>query len=230
MTARALPLLFLLGCAGLPAPTPEALEALRFRIPPPGGPFLRIRAEVDVESDSFAGAFHAVLVAKTGQNPVVRLQLLPDVGGKVLDLLASRERITGWFPQTGERVDVALPGEARSHPIVFIGLTLLELFAPVEGRIRGVELRGNDWVFSLDSRSGVVDVTGTTEELARRSERPFLRTLTFRWSPFVSWTWRNEPDEVVAPGFRLRMKSGAGEQLDRVDESLLRLELPVDSR
>jgi hypothetical protein len=46
----------------------------------------------------------------------VRLQLFGDLGPKMLDLLARPDRIAGYFPQTREGVDCALParGDAAS--------------------------------------------------------------------------------------------------------------------
>lgn len=222
---RALPLLLLAGCAGLPAPTPEALRRLKTSFPPPSSPYVRVHAEVRIDSDRFAGNFHAVLVARTGGDPQVRLQLLPDVGPKVLDVLATRQRIRGWFPQTGEMLDVALPSEARAHPIVFFGLTLLERFADIEGRV----LATNGADFTLKPLSPVVEVSGSALPFGLgRETHP--RSLTFRWSSAVSWHWSNAPESVRADGFELEAVGWKEQRLDRIDESVFRLELPVDSR
>jgi hypothetical protein len=190
----------------------------------------RMTADVDVESESLAGAFKAVLICRRGPSPAVRLQLLPDVGGKALDLVVEPSRIRGHFPQSGESIDLALPEEAKVHPLVFLGVTLLERFGDARGRVIGVEPRGEAWHFALRSFTGTVVLTGDVDADQRMTYLGLRRELRFRWSAFVSWTWKDPEEEVSAPGFRLRVRSRKVDILESIDASLWRLELPVDSR
>lgn len=89
----------------------------------------RLKVRVDLESPWLSGQFDGVILVRPG--PAVRAQLFPDLGSKVVDLLATPDRIVGYFPMTQEGVDCSLPAEAKPHPILFMGLHLLERAAPV---------------------------------------------------------------------------------------------------
>jgi hypothetical protein len=83
--------LVLAGCAGWSEPTARDRERLALGDDVRSLPdYVRGRAVVEVESPWLSGTFTAVLAARTGSDPRVRLQLLPDLGGKALDLRASR--------------------------------------------------------------------------------------------------------------------------------------------
>lgn len=200
---RAWALLALAGC-GLPAPTARDLELVR-QMPPPPGPYVRAKAVADIDGERMSGTFDVLLLARTGPRPLVRLQLLPDLGGKALDLAASPDHLRGRFPHSGEEVDWALPDDAKAHPLLFIAITLLERFAPItEDRLIGAA----DGVWEL---APVVEGTSVlhTPEGWR-----------FGWG-LARWTRRAE--EVVAPGFRLRLRDLKIEPLGSLDESLLKL-------
>jgi hypothetical protein len=201
---RAWLLLALAGC-GLPAPTARDFERVR-RLPPPPGPYARVKAVADLESEHLSGTFEVLVLARSGPKPVVRLQLLPDLGGKALDLVVSPDRLQGRFPATGESVDWALPDEARAHPLLFIGLTLLERFAPItEDRVNGAD-RGE---FELEPL-----VEGSSVRYSNGEHR-------FGWGAWVRWTARAE--EVRAKGFLLKLRDVKIEALASIDEGLLRL-------
>ena len=148
-----------------------------------------------------------LILARSGPRPLVRLQLLPDLGGKALDLLVSPERLTGWFPATGEGVDWALPDDACAHPLLFIGITLLERFTPVtEDRVLGA--------------------SGGQFELAPVVEGSRVRFTAAEWrigwGPWVRWIVRK--DEVLAPEFHLKLRDLRIAPLGSLDENLLRIE------
>lgn len=201
---RAWALLALAGC-GLPAPTASDLAFVR-QVPPPPGPYARVTAVADIDGERLAGTFDVLLLARTGPRPLVRLQLLPDLGGKALDLVASPERLSGRFPHTGEELDWALPDDARAHPMLFIAITLLERFAPVtEDRLLGAE-RGRYELAPVVEGSRVLWSEAETR---------------LGWGAWIRWTRR--AGEVVAPGFRLRLRDVKVEALGTLDEGLLRL-------
>lgn len=197
----------LAGC-GLPAPGPGDVEFIR-RLPPPPGPYVRARATADLESEHLSGTFEVLLLARTGPRPLVRLQLLPDLGGKALDLLVSPERLIGRIPATGEDVDWSLPDDARAHPLLFIAITLLERFAPVtEDRLVGAG--GGEYELTPVVEGSRVRFTRTEQRLG--------------WGAWVSWVRRGE--QVIAPGFHLKLRDLKMEALGSLDENLLRLGSP----
>ena len=202
------------GC-GFASPGPGLLEELeRGRVRE--DPLVRVRASVDVDAPWLAGTFEAVVVARTGPEPVVRLQLFPDLGGKALDLLVRPDRITGYFPHSGEGIDWALPSEARAHPLLFMGITLLERFAPVTSdRVMGV--REGPRALLLKP---VVPGVRVVDVLGRRR---------FRWSAGVEWEEEGLPFRsltIRAPGARIRMEVRERQSPERVDESVFTLTLP----
>jgi hypothetical protein len=189
------------GCRAFETPEPGQIRGLLARVPPLEGPFLRLKVRLDLESASLSGAFWGVIAARTGPEPRVRAQFFPDVGGKVMDLVARPDRITGVFPMTGERLDIALPDEARLHPLSLIGVTLLEHCAPLsEARIGGVRAGAEGFEFRV---AGVAP--GVSVILEPRGER-LVRT--FEWKHGVRWTESSEPGgsaSVTAPRFKLSL-------------------------
>jgi hypothetical protein len=215
MILRGLPLLVLAGCSGFAEPRAADLEALE-SVPPPPGPFVRIRATVDLDGRWLAGTFEAVVVARSGPDPAVRLQLFPDLGGKALDLAVRRDRITGFFPATGEGIDWALPSEARAHPLLFMGLTLLERFHPVApGRAVGVR-------------------PGPPPEILLRPAVEGVRVVwdggrRFRWGPGIEWRETGTPFERVAieaKDLRIAVRVHECRSVERMDPAVFTLVLP----
>lgn len=201
----ALPLLLLAGCAGWAEPTKQDLfplgmfEAEGFiqeRIP-----YIRGRAVVDVGSPWFAGRFTAALVARTGTDPAVRLQLLPDLGGKAVDLFVSPTRLRGRFPHTGEEIDWALPGDARAHPLLFIGLTILEEFASAQGRVTGYRQAGESHVYRIRGLVPPADVELTVNPTGISSPLYFSER-RFAWK---GGTWTLHRTGVDAPRTQVRL-------------------------
>ncbi len=207
---RFAPLLLAAGCSGFGAPGETDLELLR-SIPPPAGPFVRIRATVDIDGRWLAGTFEAALAARSGADPAVRLQLFPDLGGKALDLAVRRDRITGYFPQSGEGIDWALPSEARAHPLLFIGLTLLERFSPVgPDRVLGVR-PGPPPEFLLRPAVDLVRVVWNGGRI-------------YRWAPGVEWSEKD--GSVEARDLRIRVRVHESKPVEALDESVFTLSLP----
>jgi len=219
MSVRAGLLVFLLpaGCSRFSPPEETELRAIDGR-PRPPGPFVRVRASVDIDGRWLSGTFEAALVARSGEDPAARLQLFPDLGGKALDLAVRRDRVTGYFPHTGEGIDWALPGEARAHPLLFLGLTLLERFAPVtRERVLGVRREaGSPPRFLLRP---VVEGVRVVDGGGRR----------FRWGPWADWTERGDPlreSVLEAPGLRIRVRTLEVRAVEAVDPALFALTLP----
>jgi hypothetical protein len=213
-----LPLL-VLGCR-LPPPTPEDLAFVR-QLPPPPGPYARVTAVADLESERLAGTFDVLVLARTGPSPLVRLQLLPDLGGKAVDLEASPDRLRGRLPHSGEEIDWELPGDAKAHPLLFIAITLLERFAPLrEDRPRSAaaisgHVQGDGPIRTMIRLTPIVPGAKARLDRGQRAWE-----LVLGWGP-VEWTVREH--EVIAKGFHLKLRDVKVEALATLDEGLLRL-------
>jgi len=216
------------GCSDFAAPTAEDFRRLHLAAPRPQGDSIRCRLHLSVDSPWLAGEFDGVLLVDDGAAPVARAQFFGDVGPKVFDLLARPERITGYFPQTREGVDCALPREAAPHPLLFLGANLLEDFADVgEDRVRGVrEAPEGLWI---DLRPVV---PGLRSEALRAADGRTIER-RFRWMYGLHWEERwDGPDSCVitSTGVRLRVRILSREALHPRPSHAYDLALPDDVR
>jgi len=216
------------GCSGFVPPTAEDFRRLRLDPAPRHPEAVRYRIRLSVDSAWLAGEFDGVVLARLGPSPKARVQLFGDVGPKVVDLLASPERILGYFPQAHEGVDCRLPGEAAPHPLLFLGASLLEDFADVpEERVTGVRPDPEGWWLDLKPV-----VPGMSSQVLRA---PDGRTIErrFRWMYGVGWRERwDRPDEaeVRARGLSLLVRILESAPLERRPERVFDLEVPGDVR
>lgn len=212
---RLAPLLLLAGCAGWADPTAEDLRRLGDADRRPA--YVRGKAVVDVSSPWFTGQFTTALVARTGGDPAVRLQLIPDLGGKAVDLFMSPTRLRGRFPHTGEELDWALPEQARPHPLLFIGITVLEEFASVVPRVVGAQ--EEKLVLRRYLVRGLVPPTEVEFVLWPLPEG-FEAERVFHWR---GGTWRlTREHEVLGPGVTVRIRERALVEAGSDVESLLK--------
>jgi hypothetical protein len=87
------------------------------------------RAELELETPALSGTFDVVFRADEAG---LRLQLFPDVGGKVLDLFAGTDGVRAETPAGGYRA--APPyGGAAPHVALLLAPLFAELCAPVDG-------------------------------------------------------------------------------------------------
>lgn len=204
---RLAPLAWILaGCAGWTEPPADYRPRGHSELPR----YLRSTATVDIQSPWISGTFTAAVAARTGDDPAVRLQLLPDLGGKALDLLARPDRVTGSFPHTGERIDWRLPDDARAHPLFFIAITLLEEFGPAADR-RVIAVRPGE------ARLRPV-VPGTRVELRDTEDGGSEKRISWgaaRWTYAVGRS-------VEAPDLRIRVGSPDHRPAGPEIESLLK--------
>jgi len=191
------------GCRGFGAPPPALLAAL----PPPDHTGVRAQATVEIDSDALRGTFDALLLADRGPRPRVRLQLFPDLGGTVLDVTATPERITGGFPGA-DSVDAA-PGAAARHGVVFLGLTLLEQLAPLTPeRVTGARAIDDGWLVRVAPVWPGLDVEARVSRTGAVRERRYA----YRG---VRWVERRDGEAfvVTAPGFSFRASAPRVETL-----------------
>ena len=220
------------GCSGFHAPTPSEFETLGLpeRPSPPGIDRLKIRLSVD--GDTLAGEFDGVVLVRRGENgPTVRLQLFGDLGPKTIELMSRRDRIVGYFPQTREAVDCALPGEASPHPLLFMGATLVERFTDVtKPRVIGVrQEEGGAW--GLDLRPAI---DGMSVRI-RRSKDGRVTMRRFSWMYGLSWTeeWTEDAARAVIEASGLSIRLQVLEEYRGIaltNPGVMDLSLPDDAR
>lgn len=186
----------------------------------------RLKVRLDIESPWMSGQFDGVVLVRPG--PAVRAQFFPDVGGKVVDLLAAPDRIVGYFPATREGIDCALPAEAKPHPILFMGLHLLARAAPVtRDRVTG-------W-FAISTADFVRVrplVEGSSETLILDPQGA-LRERRFEWMYGLNWKEsRIGPSKFVVEAPRIKMTVEVLERkgLEKAPDAAFELKLPPGVR
>jgi hypothetical protein len=237
---RRLPALLVLataGCCGFEPPTDAQLDQLFGPGPRSGkfdttgsGVFTRCRFRMSVDSPWLAGEFDGIVVARSAvEHPVLRMQLFSDVGPKVVDLRVSPDRMVGYFPQTREGIDCALPAEAAPHPLLFIGASLADhFFAPaMRSRVTGIRESDDGWSLRLDPIIEGVD------SRAAVSRAGTVRKRAFSW--VYGAGWEEEPVgarelRITAPRISIRVTIQEEVQETSGKPGVLDLTLPDDVR
>jgi hypothetical protein len=123
-TVSLLALLAATACSGFGPPRAITLASLQ---PLPLARLVPGRFELELRSPGLTGTFDAVVAATAAGD---RLQLFPDVGGKVLDLTFTKERVVGELP--GSRYEATAPlDRAPPHLALALAAVAAELLAPV---------------------------------------------------------------------------------------------------
>jgi hypothetical protein len=216
------------GCSAFSPPTAEDFRQLRLAPAPRRPDLMRYRVQMSVDSPWLAGEFDGVVLAHEGRSPMARAQFFGDVGSKALDLVALPDRVVGFFPQAREGVDCRLPSEAAPHPLLFLGVSLLEDFADVEeDRVLGVR---------PDPEGRWLDLKPVVPGMRSEALRgPDGRTLErrFRWMYGIEWRERWErPDEcrIRAKGLAIRVRVLEAAPLEKRPGRAFELEVPTDVR
>ena len=212
MRSAVIILLALSACRGYSEPTDELLDRVE-AIPPLPGPYLRVEADLDVESPWLSGRFNIVAIGRTGVDPRVRAQLFPDIGGKAVDLVAFPGRVIGTLPQAGQAVDSDLKTEKDLHPLHFMGITLLEHFASgITNRVIGAR-PAEGWLL-------LKPLAGRGEVQVKLDENDRIVRRIFTWHT----TWEEEigPDEVTirTKGVTIRLTNIRRKPLESVPDSI----------
>jgi hypothetical protein len=216
------------GCSSFVKPTADDLRRLHLAAPRTTSETVRYRLHLSVDSVWLAGEFEGVVLVDEGASPSARAQFFGDLGPKVFDLLARPDRIAGYFPQTREGVDCALPREAAPHPLLFLGVNLLEDFADVgEDRVQGIRQEAGGCRLDLKPL-----VPGMHSEVLRS---PDGRTIErrFRWMYGLQWEERWESPtscEITSTGLRLHVRIRSREPLRPPPARAYELALPDDVR
>jgi hypothetical protein len=160
---------------------------------------------MSVDSPWLAGEFEGAVLARHGGGaPVIRMQLFGDLGPKILELSARPGRIVGYFPQTREAVDCALPAEAAPHPLILLGASLVERFSAVNAeRVLGLrEEADGAWIRLRPAIEGM-------ETRVFRDRAGRMETRRLSWMYGLSWEeqWRGEEEvRIAAPDLSIRVK------------------------
>lgn len=217
------------GCAGFETPTPGQLDALGFpERAAPGPDTARSRLHLSVDSPWLSGEFDGVVVARfDGGAGAARAQFFGDLGPKVFDLSARADRIVGYFPQTLEGVDCALPQEAAPHPLLFMGASLVENFSDLpRDRVVGIRREGEGWWLNLrPSIPGLQVHLFVDRDGARKKRR-------YRWMYGLSWEeeWEGQVCRITARGVAIQVTLHDREFDHLKNPAALDLRLPADVR
>lgn len=213
----------LCGCRIFVEPSPELLSRVRGANPTPP-PHVRAKVRVHLKSPWIEGQFDGVLLARTGLAPRVRLQAFPDLGGKVLDVLARPDRVIGYLPQSNEGGDHALPLDGIPTALDCLGISLLEHFAPLgDDRVLGMKEYADGW--SIRLRPVVEEI----EMTAWLDNDGLPRSRKFKWSFFVQWEQLVEPDRgftIEAGGVLIRLEVLDVHAVESVPDPVFELRLP----
>lgn len=207
-------LILLAGCQSLGEPPPE----LRDRLEVVATSGVRRIARVRIESSWFSGEFKAIVLERSGPDPAVRLQLLPDVGGKVLDLVAHPDAVVANWPHRGEvlREREALTG--------FLAITLMETATPIDwSRIRSGRREGESFLVELEPASRGLDLTVRAE----LDEDGALSARHYELDG-IGWTEQFGPEHVIrSRDFEWRFLEESAESIPRPSDRVF--EMRVDS-
>jgi hypothetical protein len=215
------------GCSGFSPLTPARLDDLR--LADENALFTRCKFRMSVASPWLTGEFDGVaLAADRSPSPSARVQVFGDLGPKMLDLVARPDRIVGYFPQTLEGVDCALPGEAAPHLLLFMGVTVLEDLLPFRrSRVMGFrEEEGGTWLRLKPLVPGLI----TDRFLSRAGNWGKRR---FSWIYGIGWEETRtgvEEWHIVAPHIDIRLKVIERDHVPPARMEAMELSLPSDVR
>jgi len=79
-----------------------------------------------MRSAELDGNFRCLIAADYGLSPRVRVQLYPDIGAKILDLVATDQELIGFVADGSTRLEVSAGRTAPRNFLTCLALTLLE--------------------------------------------------------------------------------------------------------
>jgi len=218
------------GCSGFEAPTPALLSGLPLRRESDPRPS-RIRFQMSMDSPWLAGEFEGVAVSGRGPSgPQLRAQVFGDLGPKMADLTVRADRVVGYFPQTREGIDCALPGEASPHPLLFMGASLAEELLRQESvpDVIGVrEETDGAWLLLRPL------VPGMEVQLFLSRGNPEARKRRYTWMWGVSWEeeWTSSSEvRISAPNLSMHVRILDRAETGPAGPSLKAPGLPEDVR
>lgn len=192
-----LPSLLGLGFAGCCGPLPADL-ATRLTVDAPLAE--RLVLEVELDSPHLSGLFDAVLITRASP-PAVRLQLLPEMGAPILDVVAEPGAIAAYLHGAGTTTWRGQPDDPPLGLGLLFGITLLEQHT------RLVPVRVRCFAAGEPPRLTAVGLFPGTSLTDAELSGSSITARTFHYGP-VAWHDRQRADggEVIGPGFSLRAK------------------------
>jgi hypothetical protein len=175
--------------------------------PAPGPRPTRVRFQLSIDSPWLAGEFEGVAQSdRSPSGPLLRAQIFGDLGPKMADLTVRPNRIVGYFPQTREGIDCALPGEASPHPLLFMGAGLAEELWRRETALEVTGVRqesGGAWLRLRPL------IPGTEIHRFMSADDRSLKRRRYWWMLGVHWEeeWTSTTEcRISAPHFSMRLK------------------------
>ena len=226
--------LVLTGCRSFRPVGPARARELLGELAEAAPTSTRVRRGVDLESRAISGRFEAVLISVSGAAPAGRLQLLPQVGPKLLDLAFHEGRVAGYFPAAGVTLSmVRQEGNVLPrHPLSFIVASLIEDLTPISSdRVLG-ERRASEVTPGETTIEVLLDsaVEGCTVSVLLDEARTIVgRDYELRG---VRWTERRQSGitRFVGRGFSWTMGEAAIEEIPEPSALLFELDVPDSDR
>ncbi len=216
----------LCACRGFGPPPAEVLALLPAETSVERASERRV-ALVDLVSPQVTGSFTAIVVVRGGPGLCLRAQLMPEVGGKLLDLVVTPELVRGYFPHAEARIDRSRAEGGALEPglLAFLAASLAEDATPVvAARVRGVKAHARGHELLLVPALEGVDVTAFVDANGVLLERHYRLG-------GVGWHERLAPERVFeSRGFRWTILEEERQPIPLPDEALFELVLPEDPR
>ncbi len=212
-TSSRLARLACLGAAACCGAVPADLAARLGAIPGASAHGERVVLEVELASPNLSGLFDAVLIARVSP-PAVRVQLLPELGAPILDVVAEPGRVAAFLHGSGVAEWRGAEGDPPPALGLLFGITLLEQRARLDpARVR-CWTEGNPPRLELTGLFPGVTLTDAEFGSAGVGAR------TFHYGP-VTWRDRLATDrgEVDGPGFSLRARVREREAADDLTDA-----------
>lgn len=156
--------------------------------------------EVELSSSHLSGLFDAVLITRPSP-PAVRLQLLPEMGAPILDVVAEPGAIAAYLHGAGTTTWRGQPDDPPPGLGLLFGITLLEQHTRLDAARVRCFAAGEPPRLTL---AGLFPGTSLSDaELSGSS----IAARIFHYGP-IAWRDRQHADggEVTGPGFSLRAK------------------------
>jgi len=179
--------------------------------------FERREILVRATGSSFAGQFEGVWVARRTPRPQLRLQLFPDVGSKVLDLVVGPNRVTvGTSPQSQPYQRRFGPdGDSISRGVTVFAISLQQHWTGlVPSDVTGIRAAPNGYLLQLRDHASGVSVHARVDSQMRLQQWLF---------GYRGVNWRLEvgsPLRFVAADARIEITTTAHERLRHLPAQL----------
>ncbi|MFT5289871.1 MAG: hypothetical protein ACI82F_001942 [Planctomycetota bacterium] len=182
--------------------------------------FERTQGRVRIESPYLSGTFTSALIRRRGVDPAVRLQLYPELGGRVLDLTATPYGFEGIIPPADIDVSWSLSdGKPPRHFFSFLAASLMEESANLsaERAIGAAPGPEHSWLVALTPNFEGLKVVATLDAHGILKGKEYtLRN--------VSWTQDTQGQRsIVGVDFRMTILEEATAPTDHLADSLFRL-------